>query len=1029
MRLRSAAAACIGIGSMAPALLAAAGQATVSPAGPGVRLNAGVPLAREISGTTRHVYRFDLAPGEVARIAVAQQGIDVTIELIAADRATIIRIDDEYRVGGETESLDVLGGSAPAQIIEIYASRNRAPGGTYRIALGASRQALERDRARFEVQRLRSEAIQLRTAQRPAEALPLAQRALAIGEGMVPPDNALLGLLAFELGMARDDALGDEAAQRHYSRAFELMSAAWGPDHPKTLAAQSELGEGHVDSGNLVAAEALLVDALRRQEAVLGFEHPYVGLTAMRLATYFWRRRDFVKAERGLQRSAAITSKWSGTDTDAFATVENNLAALYMDQRDYARAEPHLERAVAIKERILGPDHPRLATAVQNLGVITREKKDYAGAERYYRRALAIREKSVGLDHPIVAGTLNNLANVYGAQGDYTRSLATHLRALAISEKYANPWSQPILSLGNIARTYAALGDYPNALKFQQRVDAALDADMALNLAIGSERQKIAYLSNIAERTERTLSFHLQLQPDNPEAARLAIGTLLQRKGRVLDVMTNTLAVRRAQAGAEEQQLLDRLADTTTRFARLALAGPGKLARDEHLRQLRELQDTKEQLEADISRRSDEARAALQRASREAVQQAIPAGVTLIEFAVYRPFDSRAKSMTVAYGAPRYAAYVMRGQEVTGLDLGEAAAIDALVESYRSALQDPARADVTRVARALDAKIMQPIRRLAADGSRLLISPDGPLALISFEALVDETGRYLVERHPVTYVSTGRDLLRMQIPRTSRGAPLVLADPLFGEAETPSGRSSSARAASPVRRRSVTSGEDLSAMYFAPLAGTRYEAQSIQSVFPEAQVLSGARATEAALKGAEAPRILHIATHGFFIETPRPSSARGTRQQTPEARMPSENPLLRSGLALAGANLASRKEDGILTAMEAAHLNLWGTKLVTLSACDTGVGAVRNGDGVYGLRRSIFLAGAETLVMSLWPVSDAITREMMTAYYKGLKAGLGRGDALRQVQLEMLARQDREHPFYWASFIQAGEWADLDGQR
>jgi CHAT domain-containing protein len=133
---------------------------------------------------------------------------------------------------------------------------------------------------------------------------------------------------------------------------------------------------------------------------------------------------------------------------------------------------------------------------------------------------------------------------------------------------------------------------------------------------------------------------------------------------------------------------------------------------------------------------------------------------------------------------------------------------------------------------------------------------------------------------------------------------------------------------------------------------------------------------------------------------------------------------------LAGANLARDPNgDGILTALEAAGLNLWGTKLVTLSACDTGVGEVRNGEGVYGLRRAFVLAGAETLVMSLWPVSDYMTREMMTAYYTGLRAGLGRGDALRHAKLAMLKRQGRQHPFYWASFIQSGEWADLDGRR
>jgi CHAT domain-containing protein len=115
--------------------------------------------------------------------------------------------------------------------------------------------------------------------------------------------------------------------------------------------------------------------------------------------------------------------------------------------------------------------------------------------------------------------------------------------------------------------------------------------------------------------------------------------------------------------------------------------------------------------------------------------------------------------------------------------------------------------------------------------------------------------------------------------------------------------------------------------------------------------------------------------------------------------------------------------------MEASGLNLWGTKLVTLSACDTGVGEVRNGEGVYGLRHAFLLAGAETLVMSLWPVSDYMTREMMVPFYTGLRAGLGRGEALRQAQLAMLKRKGREHPFFWAGFIQSGDWATLDGRR
>jgi CHAT domain-containing protein len=136
--------------------------------------------------------------------------------------------------------------------------------------------------------------------------------------------------------------------------------------------------------------------------------------------------------------------------------------------------------------------------------------------------------------------------------------------------------------------------------------------------------------------------------------------------------------------------------------------------------------------------------------------------------------------------------------------------------------------------------------------------------------------------------------------------------------------------------------------------------------------------------------------------------------------------LLRSGLALAGANLpGSPQGNGILTALEAAGLNLWGTSLVTLSACDTGVGDIRNGEGVYGLRRAFMLAGAETLVMSLWPVSDAIARDTMVAYYARLRSGAGRGDALRQAKLSILRRPALRHPYYWGGFIQSGDWARL----
>jgi CHAT domain-containing protein len=206
--------------------------------------------------------------------------------------------------------------------------------------------------------------------------------------------------------------------------------------------------------------------------------------------------------------------------------------------------------------------------------------------------------------------------------------------------------------------------------------------------------------------------------------------------------------------------------------------------------------------------------------------------------------------------------------------------------------------------------------------------------------------------------------------------------------------------------------------------------------------LLGKKATEASLKQARGPRILHIATHGFFFperESSREEARNPVSNDQPDVpdrlikawAAQVENPLLRSGLALAGANQGkSGDDDGLLTALEAAGLDLSGTKLVVLSACDTGVGDLRNGEGVQGLRRALVLAGSESQVMSLWPVSDEATKDLMIPYYKALQQGAGRSEGLRQVQLRMLrGRRGRQHPFYWAAFIQSGEWANLEGQR
>jgi CHAT domain-containing protein len=378
------------------------------------------------------------------------------------------------------------------------------------------------------------------------------------------------------------------------------------------------------------------------------------------------------------------------------------------------------------------------------------------------------------------------------------------------------------------------------------------------------------------------------------------------------------------------------------------------------------------------------------------------------------------------------------------VDLGEAGAIDRAVDLWRRALRDPKRTDIKRLARIVDERVMRPARSLLketpGETRRLLIAPDGALNLIPFAALVDELDRYLVEHFAISYLTSGRDLLRLQTSESSKNAPLVLANPLFGRAAVVAAQMDQ-NFASP-RKQAGDQGQarvNPGQIFFQSLPGTKHEALAIKALLSDAVVLVREEATEAALKNARAPRILHIATHGFFYNDPGLPSAEVRKvsgdhntsaynQRFGEGAARIKDPLLRSGLALAGVNEhRGGDDDGLLTAMEAANLNLWGTRLVTLSACDTGVGEVKNGEGVYGLRRALALAGSETQVISLWPVSDRETRNFMAGYYGRLLKGEGRGEALRQIQLEMLKDAKLRHPYYWASFIQAGDWANLDG--
>jgi CHAT domain-containing protein len=664
-------------------------------------------------------------------------------------------------------------------------------------------------------------------------------------------------------------------------------------------------------------------------------------------------------------------------------------------QGDPAKTKSLIERAQAIYEKAYGPEHNRTAKALSLMGIFYLTIRDYEKAEQSVQRAVTILEKMSGPEHSALEAGLNHLAVINQAKGNEARAIEFLTRSIEMTESH-----------------------------------------LTLELAIGSERQKRLYLDKFIADINTSISLHVQSAPNDRAAGRLALTTILRRKGRALDAMAESIGALRSRLDPKDRELLDQLTDTRAQLATLALKRSGKAYATQYRVQTKRLEDQVEKLEADVGARSAEYRVQSLPVTLEAIQAAIPRDMVLVEFMSYRPFNPNTLKWKERLDERHYIAYLLGNEgEIKWVDLGKAKPIDAGIATLRNALRDPKRKDVKLLARAVDQRVMQPVRKFLGTTQKVLLSPDGALNLLPFAALVDEKNRYLVERYTFSYLTSGRDLLRLQSRGKSSGAAVIIADPDFG-GQASSDEQRGLKISKQVKNDAASFPE----IYFSPLPGTAEEAHALGEILKGATVLTRTQATEAAIKKVVAPNILHVATHGFFLEdvvvNPEQTLNRGLvvnqmqSDEDPSVEMENENPLLRSGLGLAGANLKENgEEDGLLTALEAAGLNLWGTRLVVLSACDTGVGEVTNGEGVFGLRRALILAGSESQVMSLWPVSDEATRDLMIDYYKALQTGQGRSGGFRRVQLGMLASRNWRHPYYWASFIQSGEWADMKGVR
>jgi CHAT domain-containing protein/Tfp pilus assembly protein PilF len=901
-------------------------------------------------------------------------------------------------------------------------------------------------------------------------AIPAAERAIALLSSAKNRDDVSIAQDYYLLGLMHDDEGSIDKTVMAWEQCIALREKALSPDHPAVADTLNDLATLHARRGEQARPASLLRRALAIREKALGPKDVKVATILTNLGETLLRGGDFVGAEAYFTRALAIFEEKLGPDAIEVAITRNNVASLYLERGDYKRALPLFEQALAIREKTLGPNHtdiaaalgnvaethwrmgdlarakpllqralairekahgsndPRLATSLANLAALHLEQGEIDQAEPLVERALSIQEQSLGKGHPDVAITLNNMAMLRARRGDPQAAEALLGRALGIQESTLGR-EHPALSitLDNLAAQRATRKDIRGAVAAEARANAIGERHLALVLSTGSADQKLAYLNTLRTPTDMAVALHIGHAPKDPAAAELALTTILQRKGRVVDAMADSTGALRKRLGKADQALLDELAAARRDVARLVLAGPKDEDPKEHQAAIARKEGEIERIEGEISARSNEFRAQSRTVTLKDVRAALPEGAALVEFFAYSPWSP---DPAEPFGARRYAAFVLhRSGTLASVDLGDAAVIDAQVAALREALSEPDRDDEPRLSRALDERIMRPVRALLGDARDVRISPDGDLNLVPFAALADENGRRLIERLSFTYLTSGRDLLRPKADAKNPKPSAVLGDPSFGSMEE-------AKAAHARRKGEGSRGSALSRTLFPPLPGTGEEAKALGAILKGATISTGARATKAALTQLHGPEILHIATHGFFYGAEQPAREahgrpleRGMDAGPPPPRVPLERPLLHSGIALAGANkVGEDKADGILTALEAIGLDLHGTKLVVLSACETGVGETRAGDGVHGLRRALVMAGAETQVMSLWKVDDEATRDLMLAYYKSLRAGKGRSQAMHEVQRAMLADKTRAHPFYWASFIVSGEASNLAGE-
>ncbi|MBD3233824.1 MAG: tetratricopeptide repeat protein [candidate division Zixibacteria bacterium] len=850
-----------------------------------------------------------------------------------------------------------------------------------------------------------------------------------------------LGLTYMNLGKYAD-------AENALRQAQDIKQGKLGTNHPDVAECQSKLAVIYRIRGKYTDAVNLERRILRIFEESLGPEHDKVGVSLFNLGTTYRYLSRYSEAESLYLRAFAIRERALGSDHPEVGVILNYLAQLYNGLDRHAEAERYAKRALKIAEDHYGSNHTTVAICMNILGDIYCDLRKYYQAEQLQKKALEINEKALGLENIQVAPILNDLANIYYRTGSYSEAEPLYKRALAIREKaLGSDHPRTANRYNSLAKLYACMGKSAEAHSYFKRLHQSRLNFIEYAFSYASEEQKIRFASKHSPIIDTYIFW--ALLNDSKDAREFALDMLLRGKAVVLDAVSAEHEIAYCSDDDEIELMAKHHADICGEIAALTLTGPGSLNSEMYQNRLRILNEAKDSLEAELSKNCSEYRNEFNRNrfSLHDIAKALPEGSILWEFVKYNTYDFRKLgSDEERTGAPRYLAITYNHeQEITMYDLGDAGKIDEIILSTRAMLYNAhreiykygdkkAEQMLNKLTHRLYNIIFKPLIASDSNISRIFISPDAQLNLLPFEILPDRDGCYAIERYKISYLSSGRDLLKYRGGPEYENWALVMANPDFAHSPQNTGiREGLTAPITPYSNNRLESYRGgvgcLSPDLFPSLPHTKAEAVAVTKLLRlrtdlDVQAYYGADALEEVLKGmTSCPRVLHLATHGFFCE-----------DTDLKREGLSENPLLRSGIVLAGANRFSsekeigdeiRIEDGIATAFEISGLNLNGTELVVLSACETGVGEAKNGEGIYGLRRAFQHAGARSIIMSLWDVPDRETREIMVRFYDYWLDGRSKQQALRLSILDAIGRlrdsYGAAHPYLWGALFLLGD--------